>query len=176
MPTMTITKTGPAALLAALFLGICLHGASAQTADDPARAETVSWTIEAPADAVRPGGRLALTVKGAVLDGWHVYGLKQLAAGPTPLRVKLEANDVAAEAGTIKASAATKVHDRAFDLTVEYYSKDFTLTVPARVAAKAAGGPQQIPVSVRFQTCNDRICQPPKTLRLSVPVTVRTEG
>ena len=41
---------------------------------------------------------------------------------------------------------------------------------------KEAAGPQQIPISVRFQTCNGHICQPPKTVKLSVPVTVRANG
>jgi hypothetical protein len=46
------------------------------------------------------------------------------------------------------------------------------VTLPLQLAAHAAGGSQQIPVSVRFQTCNDRICQPPKTVHLSAAVSV----
>jgi hypothetical protein len=32
--------------------------------------------------------------------------------------------------------------------------------------------PQVIPVSVRFQTCSDRECQPPRTVHLAVPIDV----
>ena len=47
-----------------------------------------------------------------------------------------------------------------------------TATVPVKLAAHAAAGKQTIPVTVRFQTCNGAICQPPKTVHLSAPVTI----
>ena len=182
---MTMPKIAPAAgraaLLGLLFLSFLPRGVSAQASgrafDDAARGETVSWTVALPPPGiVKPGARVALTLQGTVLDGWHVYGLRQVPAGPTPLKISLDESAVAAAAGKISASAPVRVHDRGFDLDVEYYSRAFTVTVPLRIAAKAADGPQQIPVSVRFQTCNDRICQPPKTVRLAAPVTVRTGG
>lgn len=158
------------------FLGLFLHVASAQVTDDAARGETVSWAIAAPSGAVKPGSRIALTLEGTVLEGWHVYALKQLPAGPTPLKVSLDKSEAVMAAGVITASTPVKVHDWGFDLDVEYYSHAFTLSVPLRIGAKLADGPQQIPVSVRFQTCNDRICQPPKTAHLSAFVNVRTNG
>lgn len=134
--------------------------------------DTVSWTASAP-DTVERGGRLNLTLQGLVEPGWHVYGLKQLPTGPTPLKVALEQNEVAAAAGAPTGSAPVKSHDPSFDLETQYYDKPFTVTAPVRIGAKAAAGRQLIPVSVRFQTCNGQICHPPKTVRLTVPVTVR---
>jgi hypothetical protein len=48
--------------------------------------------------------------------------------------------------------------------------------VPVQVSQQAAAGRQLIPVSIRFQTCSDRECQPPKTIHLSVPIEVLPEG
>jgi hypothetical protein len=159
------------------LLGLTLHGAaSAQTAD-PARGDTVTWTLSSPgADAVKPGSRLALTLHGAVLDGWHVYSLKQLPEGPTPLRVTLDPSEVAAADGAPAGSAPSKTHDPAFDLDTQFYAHAFTVTVPVRIGSHLAAGRQLIPVSVRFQTCNGQICQPPKTVRLSAPINVRADG
>ena len=67
-----------------------------------------------------------------------------------------------------------KTHDPSFDLDTQYYEKAFTVSVPVRVGT--AAGPQQIPVSVRFQACNGKTCKPPKTVKLSAPITVRADG
>jgi DsbC/DsbD-like thiol-disulfide interchange protein len=144
--------------------------ASAQTLGD-----TVSWSVLA-AENVKAGDRLTVTLQGAVQDGWHVYALKQLPSGPTPLRVSLDTADVAKVDGALTGSAPTKVLDRGFGVETQFYSRTFTVATPVRIGAKVAPGKQVIPVSVRFQTCNDQICQPPKTVRLSVPINVQARG
>jgi hypothetical protein len=179
---MTLTHLRALRPVGLALLGLSLQGAaSAQTPDqgfgNPTGRETVSWTVSTPAaGAVKPGSRLALTLHGAVQDGWHVYALKQLPDGPTPLRVALDPTDVAMANGAPTGSPTTKLHDPAFDLDTEFYTRDFTVTVPVRVGSHLAAGRQLIPVSVRFQTCNGGICQPPKTVRLSAAVNVRAGG
>ena len=162
--------------------GVALHGEALAQAPDAAagptgRGDTVSWTVSPPApDSVKPGSRLTLTLHGAVQDGWHVYALRQAPTGPTPLRVTLDPNDVAKADGPAAGSPATKIHDPAFGLQTEYYARAFTVTAPVRIGSQATAGRQVIPVSVRFQTCNGQICQPPKTIRLSAPINIRAEG
>jgi thiol:disulfide interchange protein DsbD len=170
---VAFTRAGLTALA-----GLALHGAAlAQTPDQAfgLGGDTVSWTVQ-PADNVKQGSRLAITLRGAVQEGWHVYALKQLPEGPTPLRVTLDPGAVATADGAPVGSAPSKIHDPAFDLETQFYAKAFTVTVPVRIGSHLAAGKQLIPVNVRFQTCNGRICQPPKTVRLSAPVTVRAEG
>jgi DsbC/DsbD-like thiol-disulfide interchange protein len=163
-------------IVTAALAGIGLLGlaapALAQTAD-PAAAQTVNWTVTAdPADAVKQGGRVTLTLHGEVADGWHVYSLKQLPNGPTPLRVTLDQNAIATASGAPVGSSATKIHDQGFNLDTQFYSHAFTVSLPLQVGAQSASGPQQIPLSVRFQTCNDRVCQPPKTVHLTAAVSI----
>jgi hypothetical protein len=167
---MTVTTSFPA--FAAAIFGLSLHTAAlAQAPDDAARGETVTWTASAgPEGNVKRGSRLTLTLRGKVLEGWHVYALRQLPEGPTPLRVTLDASDVATADGAPVGSPATQIHEPAFNLDTQFYSKDFTLTVPVRLGSHPITGQQAIPVSVRFQTCNGRVCQPPKTVHLSAPV------
>ena len=154
---------------------VALHGAAlAQPSLGPS--DTVVWSASAPAQGVKPGGRVKVQLHGVVQTGWHVYGLEQLPDGPTPLRITLDASDVAAADGAPTGSPATRLQDPSFNLQTQFYEHDFTVTAPVRIGSRAAAGPQQIPLNVRFQTCNGRICQPPKTVRLSVPVNIRANG
>jgi hypothetical protein len=129
--------------------------------------QIVSWTVQ-PQDIAAPD-RATLTLHGSVVHGWHVYSLKQAPEGPTPLVVSVVTNDVATANGAPTGSAPVKFHDPAFNLETQFYSGDFTLTVPVRFRPRA-GSAQAVPVDVRFQTCNGRICEPPKTVHLFVPV------
>lgn len=135
--------------------------ASAQSSE--ASAQTVSWS--APTITAAKGGKGTLTLNGTVLAGWHVYSLKQALEGPTPLLVTVDANDAAAADGAVTETPPTTFKDPAFGVNTHFYSSAFTLTVPVKLKSKVAG--QSVPVSVRFQTCNGRICQPPKTVHLS---------
>ena len=132
-------------------------------------ADTVAWTAQ-PATATRQGDKVKLTLTGAVQPGWHVYGLKQALEGPTPLLVTLDANTVATADGAVAGTPAIKFHDPAFGLDTQYYESAFSVTVPVRLKPGLASGAQTIPVAVRFQTCNGRICQPPKTVHLNASV------
>lgn len=158
-------------ILAAAASLLLATGAMAQAAD-PARAETVTWSASAGPAAVKPDGAVTVTLNAKVAEGWHVYALKQLPNGPTPLRITVDANTLASATGEPVGSPATKVHDAAFNLDTPLYSKAFTATVPLKIAAHANAGKQSVPISVRFQTCNGAICQPPKTVHLSAPITI----
>jgi hypothetical protein len=152
-----------------------LHGVAHAQAPSTARPETVSWTVQ-PQTALKPGSRVALTLKGEVLAGWHVYSLKQLPDGPTPLSVTLDANSVAKADGAATGSPPQKIRDAAFGLDTQFYADTFSLTVPVRLKPNLKPGQQQIPISVRFQTCNGSVCQPPKTVHLSASVTLQAGG
>jgi hypothetical protein len=132
---------------------------------------TVSWSVPPAVDA-KSGGHVALILHGTVKEGWHVYGLKQLQSGPTPLLVALERNGYATAGGKPGGSPPTLAQDPAFGFVTPYYTHDFTLTVPVRIRPHLKAGVQSIPVSVRFQTCNGQICQPPKTIKLLAPVNI----
>jgi hypothetical protein len=133
----------------------------------------VQWSasVDAPS-AVKRGGAVTLKVSGEVLDGWHVYALEQLPGGPTALRVALDENPTARLAGTPSGTAPEEKHDASFDLNTRFYRHSFALRVPVSVKPQAGLGAQLIPVDIRFQSCSERECLPPKTTRLSVPVIV----
>jgi hypothetical protein len=162
------------AALVCLGAGSALLGAVAVAQSS---LETVHWTASLESTgAIRQGGEAIVTLSAAVEEGWHVYSFKQLQGGPIPLRVTLETNEVATADGAPSGTEPEKMHDPRFGLDTQLYSHAFTLHLPVRWASPLTAGQHVIPVSVRFQTCSDRECQPPRTIRLSVPVDVAGDG
>jgi DsbC/DsbD-like thiol-disulfide interchange protein len=134
---------------------------------------TVQWdaTVTAPASA-KEGGTTTLELSGQIQEGWHVYALNQPAGGPTALRVTLDDNAVAEAVGLPAGSPPQKRHDPSFGLDTRFYTHSFTVRLPVQVKQQSSPGKQLIPVSVRFQMCSDRECQPPTTVHLTVPIEV----
>ena len=154
-------------LMSIIFLPGSIPGHS-QAANGP-----VQWTFEPNAtNQTRRGSTTTLRIDAHIKEGWHVYGSAQLEGGPTPLKVSLEENPIAQVAGKIASSEATKDHDASFNLETSVYTKDFFVKIPVKVKSDAALGTSAIPVSVRYQSCSDRTCMPPKTLHIQVPVSV----
>jgi hypothetical protein len=150
-----------------LSLSLCRDG-FAQVPTQP-----VQWAGSAisktPAE---QGSTIEIKLSAEVQDGWHVYGLAQAPSGPTPLRVTLDENGFVQIVSVKSATASIKKHDPSFDLETEFYPGSFSLDLQTRVKQQAAGGNQSIPVSIRFQACNDRTCLPPKTVHLVVPIEI----
>ena len=53
------------------------------------------------------------------------------------------------------------------------YEGDIRTTAKVTVPAKAAAGTQHVVGKLRYQACNDRMCLPPRTLEVKVPVEIR---
>ena len=160
-----------------LFLaGLGLAGASAVQAEGEATLSEdgrVQWAaaLTSPG-AIKGGDATTLDLSGTIRDGWHVYALTQSAGGPTALRVTVDDNEVALAAGVPSGTPPQKRHDPSFGIETRFYTHAFTIHVPVQLKQQSTTGRQDIPISVRFQTCSDRECQPPTTIHLLVPVDV----
>ncbi len=161
---INVTSRASAQLVVLSLIAIGL--AKACGAQVPVPVVQWSATVVAPT-AGPPGREAALRVSGEILNGWHVYALSQAPGGPTALRVNLDDNDVAELAGAPSGPTPHNRHDRSFGLETQFYTHSFTVVVPLRLK-QGASGKRNIPVSIRFQTCSDRECQPPTTTHLSV--------
>jgi Disulphide bond corrector protein DsbC len=113
------------------------------------------------------GGNATLDLSAEVAAGWHVYALTQRPGGPTALKVTLENGGNARFTGAPVGTAPEKRHDPSFDLDTEFYSHSFALHFPIRVQPTPGATELSVPVSIRFQTCSDRECQPPRTVHIS---------
>jgi DsbC/DsbD-like thiol-disulfide interchange protein len=148
----------------AAALAVCLRAAPA----DP-----VAWkVIVPPTAAVKAGARFTLKLTADVQEGWHLYSLKPMAEGPIPTRIWIAEGQPFALAGAIQAPPPQVQQDPSFGIEVELYEGEAVFSLPVRVAAGTPPGAQKLVVSAAYQSCNNKLCLPPKTVKVDVPVTV----
>ncbi len=151
---------------AAKFILFILIAAAAANAQDPTR-----WRMAIEPDRELAAGEKA-TAKIAVdiEAGWHLYALDQPAGGPIATTIKATEGKPFAVRGEIAASQATTQADPNFivdgkPLETKFFSDKAQFTVPIEASGSISAA--EISLDVRFQLCNDTLCLPPKTLRIS---------
>lgn len=148
-----MTKT-TRAVLAALALAVL----AAAAPPDP-----VAWKIEgAPAKPAKAGDRITLKLVAQIQDGWHLYSMKEVEDGPVATRIWLPEGQPFQLAGPIKASAPETLHDPSFNMDVELYESQADFTLPLRATSPS----QKVTINVSYQSCNNRLCLPPKTVKV----------
>ena len=152
---------------------IVLCAAIAASALFAAPPDPVAWKLEsAPARPVKAGARFNVKLVAAVQPGWHLYSMKPLPEGPIATRIWIAEGQPFALAATVQAPEPITAHDATLNMEVEFYEGEAIFTLPVK-AASAAAGPQTLTVSASYQSCNDKLCLPPKTVKLQLPVTVQ---
>jgi thiol:disulfide interchange protein DsbD len=137
-----------------------------------APADPVAWKLTPPAAPVKAGARFTVKLLAAVQGGWHMYSLKPVAEGPIATRIWVAEGQPFALAGSVQAPEPQTMQDASFGMEVELYEGEVEFGLPVRVAAGAAPGVQKLVVSASYQSCNDKLCLPPKTVKVDVLVTV----
>ena len=94
-----------------------------------------------------------------------MYALSQPAGGPTPLKISMPAGSPFALQAPVAEGKVTRHEDPTFKMETVYYLNTVNLTVPVKSEGTAAA--DAVPVDVRFQACNDRLCLPPYTVHLA---------
>jgi DsbC/DsbD-like thiol-disulfide interchange protein len=138
-----------------------------------APADPVAWKLQdPPAAPVKAGARFNVKLLAEVQDGWHMYSLKPMAEGPIPTRIWIAEGQPFSLAGAVQAPDPQVMQDASFGMEVELYEGEAVFTLPVRVASSAAPGAQKLVVSASYQSCNNKLCMPPKTVKVEVPVTI----
>jgi thiol:disulfide interchange protein len=152
-----------AALVAALLATVATNGV-AQT--DP-----IKWSGATKATSVRPGAAFEIQVTAQIAEGWHLYSLTQ-PPPPIATRISVPAGQPFALAGTIEGPPPHTAFDQSFGIETEFYEDSVTFVVPVTAAADASGGKRKIRIDAYFQTCNDQLCLPPKTVPVELSIDI----
>jgi hypothetical protein len=135
--------------------------------------DPVAWKVQdAPAKPVKAGARFAVKVVAQIQKGWHIYGLTPVADGPIATRLWVADGQPAALAGPVQGTEPQTMQDPAFNMEVQLYEGEVSFSLPMRLTAAAPPGAQKIVLNASFQSCDNKICLPPKTVKLEVPVTI----
>jgi thiol:disulfide interchange protein DsbD len=146
-------------LLCAALFALAMNGA----APDP-----VHWTIE-PVKSVKAGAKFTVKLAAKIETGWHLYSMKHQDEGPIATRIWIADGQPFRLAGKIQATDPQVLHDPSFNMEVEQYEGEAGFTLP--VTAGTAGA-QTLVVSASYQSCNNKMCLPPKTVKVETAVTV----
>jgi DsbC/DsbD-like thiol-disulfide interchange protein len=150
-----------------------LCAAAALAFASTAAPDPVTWGFEgAPAKPVKAGSRFSLTLVAHIQEGWHLYSLKPMEEGPIPTRIWLPDGQPFALAAAVGAPAPEVRQDPSFNMEVELYEGEAAFTLPLAVAAGTPSGARALTVNASYQTCNNKLCLPPKTVKVEVPLTV----
>ena len=135
--------------------------------------DPVAWKAEdTPVTPLKPGARFSVRLVGQIQEGWHMYSMRAVAEGPIPTRVWVAEGQPVLLAGTIKASTPQSVQDSSFNMEVEQYEGQAEFTLPLRVSSAANNQSLTLVLHASYQVCNNKICLPPKTVKVEVPVTI----
>lgn len=134
----------------------------------------VSARLEPAAPA--PGSRAELRVQLDVETGWHVYAPDQDPTAGIPISVRLEGTGLTAD-GELRSLSEAELHVEELGgerLVYKWLSGRPELSLPVKLAAKP--GAYELTVAVRYQACNDRVCNPPAVAKSTVTFTLAAEG
>ena len=154
------------AIIAASLLG-ARAGISGQLPKEP-----IKFSVQAsqPDRPLKPGDTFNLQLTARIEDGWHLYSTDQAEGGPTPTRIVIPDGQPFEQAGKLESPEPKTIMDPNFNLMTEYYEGEATFTIPVKVGPSAVPGKAEVKVNVSFQTCNDELCLPPKTVKLSAEI------
>ena len=130
-----------------------------------------SFSLSVKPAKAKPGDKLTAQINAVIGGGWHVYSITQGAGGPVPTRITV-GEGVFKAAGAPSGSAPKREMDANFGIETETYTGGASFSVPVSVDAAAQAGTQTLIVNVRYQACNDKVCLPPKTVKVSAPVEI----
>ncbi|MGE5569208.1 MAG: protein-disulfide reductase DsbD family protein [Rhodospirillales bacterium] len=128
----------------------------------------VRWSAEAEPVRVAPGSRTTIRVTARLDPGWHLYSL----AVPEPIiptSITLAENP-AVESFQIYQPQAATAFDPNFGFEVATYENEAVFLLDVRIAKDAPPGAVELSAGARYQTCNNKMCLPPR--RVTAPVTI----
>jgi len=129
----------------------------------------VQWSLTLQPASAAPGSKVLARLEGRIDPGWHVYSMTS--AGAIPTTIKLAAN-AAIEKARIFQAPPKKAYDPNFQLDTETYEGSAVFLLELQLRPDAAAGASEVSAEVRYQTCNDKVCIPPRRRTVSATLTV----
>lgn len=150
-------------LLLLLLAAMCMSAAQAQKPASPA-----TWRLSVKMVTETEG---VATLKAIVAPGWHLYGTSLPKGGPKPTVIDFDSSTGVEFYGDLTVSQSPKkVHDKMFNLELNWWDSDVTFRKKFRVV-KPAGA--KVTATVQFMGCNDITCAPPASETLTKPVVIK---
>jgi hypothetical protein len=115
-------------------------------------------------------GEAAQALKLQLKPGYHVNSNTPNEEYLIPLRLTWDS--AAVEAVSVQYPKPLAEKAEFSDKPLSVYTGNFEIVTKFRRAAKASPGPGFLNGKLRYQACNDKMCLPPKTIEVKVPLLV----
>lgn len=135
----------------------------------------IHWTAALPSASrpLQPGQKVTVALTGDIDAGWHVYAFPQPPDSPIiATQVTVPEGQPLALSGEIPPPKSESLADPTTGKPTSVYTDSVTIDLPLRVARKAHAGKQDLEMDVRYQACNNRLCLPPRTDKVTLPVEI----
>ena len=150
-----------------LLTAAVLMAAAAALGQNPTK-----WSLESDVRGAQleTGREFSVILRAEVEPGWHLYAPDQEPGGPIATTIKAAEASPFELAGEITFPTPKAEPDPNFivddkPLVTKFFTDRAEFTVPLRATASANG--DAIALDVRFQLCNDTLCLPPRTKRVT---------
>jgi thiol:disulfide interchange protein len=149
-------------LPAGLLLIACAYGQ---------KLDPVQWTLTTDSAKVAPGSSVTLRLTAKLDEGWHLYSPTTPPGGPIPTTIKLDDNPALAGFKLYQPKPDRKF-DPNFNLGTETFQKEVVFLFKADLKKDTPAGPLEVNAPVRYQSCTDTKCLPPKKKSPALTLTV----
>src|ERR1700722_1129918 len=157
-------------MLRPLLISFVALASLAGAAEDP-----VQWTLTSESKSAAPGSHVLAKFTGTIQQHWHVYSVTTPPGGPNPTKATIADNPAVAGFTIYQAKPVRKL-DPSFGIDTETFSEEYVLLFDVELKKDAAAGPVDIAANVRYQSCNDTICLPPKRKSATASLTVNASA
>ncbi|MGB7202838.1 MAG: cytochrome c biogenesis protein CcdA [Pyrinomonadaceae bacterium] len=133
-----------------------------------------SWSLisDAKSKTLTAGENVKADLMAEIESGWHLYALEQPKGGPIATTIKVSNGSQFEIAGKITSPKPIQKIEELFvgedgkPLETKFFENTVTFAVPLK--AKADVSADTLALDVRFQLCNDTLCLPPKTIKVTL--------
>src|SRR6187431_1023628 len=164
--TALIAGSAVAIALVIAWMLIATTPRAAAQAVNPTR-----WSIAALGPDAVAGKTFDAVISVTIESGWKVYSLTQKPGGPTALVITVPEKQVFESAGAAAGPLPHISFDPNFGFDTETYTEQADFQVPVKSAADASLAGATLRVIVRYQACNQRLCNPPTDVELTANTT-----
>src|SRR5215470_8464177 len=123
--------------------------------------DPVQWTLTSDVTKAPPGSVVPLKLTAKLEPGWHLYSLTTPPGGPIPSTAALAENPAVERVALYQPKPERKL-DPNFGIDTETFSEEAVFLVGAQLKQDAAPGDVALEAQVRYQSCNDKLCLPPR--------------
>ncbi len=127
----------------------------------------VSWTIESDAKGktLKQDEKTQVKLKAKIEANWYLYDLEQPGKGPFPTKITVPEDSKFALDSNPKSIGAKTKFDPNFNINTQTFAETAEFIVPLKATGDANG--DDLAINVRYQVCDDKVCLPPKTVKVS---------